>query len=245
MAGALAVLVLLTGCVDQETAANRASGSAITTAEAQVLADVLYRNLEKGGATVDVSAPISEGALLTMTGTVDFATETGTVETTTTYAAGDQPDESRVLYFSRDRLLVGGIPGLTDAMAAAGRDGVQYLRTDLTPAGRFVDNIASMLLNLRAEAADDPDNLIASGTTWLGTIRIDNVLTNTFRTGTATVSVGIQDKLLHQYVATPGNSDFEVTMTLTGHGTQEVGFPPEEQIADASAYPEVAAQFGY
>lgn len=240
-----AALLLLTGCGGGDPDAERTSGDAITQTEAAVLADVLHRNLEQGGATFEVSAPFAEGALLTMSGSIDFTTETGTVESTTTYPGEVQPDESRVLYFSRDRVLVGGIPGLADAMSAAGRDGVQYLRSDLSPATRLADNIAAMLLNLRADASDDPDNLIASGTTWVGTIRIDNVLTDTFRTGAATVSVGVEDKLLHQYATTPLNNDFEVTITLTGHGEQVVAFPPEEQVADTADYPQVAAQFGY
>lgn len=237
--------MLLAGCADEGSINDRAPGSAITATEAAVLADVLHRNLEKGGATVVVSAPFAEGALLMMTGVVDFAAETGTVETTVTYPAEDQPRESRVLYFSRDRIDVGGIPGLTDALAADGRAGVQYLRSDLDPASRLVDNILAMLLNLRADAADDPDNLIASGTTWLGATRIDNVLTTTFRTGVATVSVGAEDHLLHQYAAPPLNGDFDVTITLTTHGRQKVTFPPEEQVADAADYPDVATTFGY
>lgn len=240
----LVAAVLLTGCGTEDPNAGRLPGDEITAAEAEVLADVLHRNVEEGGADVAVSVQFAEDALLTMTGSIDFNGRTGTLDTITTYGSG-QPDEARTIYFTADRIVIGNIPGLTDAMVAAGRDGVQYLRGDLDQRGRLVDNVVGMLIRLTAERSDDPDNLIAAGYTWEGAGNIDSVVTNTFGSGEATISVGVEDELLHQFVAPPAENTFPVRITLSDHGPREIDFPPEEQVADASAYPEVAAQFGF
>ncbi len=240
----LAAVLLATGCGEDDPNADRSPGDQITADEAQVLADVLYRNVEEGGADVTVSAQYAAEALLTMTGSVDFTTKTGTLDTTTVFETG-QPDEVRTIYFSSDRLVIGNIPGLTDAMGAAGREGVQYLRSDLNQQGRLVDNIVGMLVRLTADQADDPDNLIAAGYTWEGPGRIDSVATNTFQHGAASISVGVEDELLYQFTAPPPDNTFPVQITLANHGPHEIDFPPEEQIADAAAYPEIAAQFGF
>lgn len=240
----LSVALLLTGCSDDNANANRAPGDKITVEEARVLADVLHRNVEEGGADVTVTAQYAEQALLTMTGSVDFTTRTGTLDAVTTFTTG-QPDDVRTIYFTADRITVGNVPGLTEALSEAGRDGVLYVRSDLDQLNRLVDNIVGMLVRLAAERADDPRNLIAAGYTWEGAGRIDSVLTSTFRSAGASISVGVEDKLLHQFVAPPPNQTFPVRITLTDHGPRAIEFPPEEQIADASAYPEIAAQFGY
>lgn len=242
LVGALA----LTGCVEDDPNINRAPGDAITAEEAEILADLLYRDSEQGGADVTITAPYDEEALLTLTGSIDFTTGEGTLDANTTYTSG-QPDEARTVYFTRDRILVGNLPDFTAAMAAAGRPDAQYLRIDLDAGVRLIDNIVGMLQRLATDAPDDPDNLIAAGYTWQGAGRIDNVLISTFSPGTSasTISVGVEDKLLHQFVAPAPGADFPVTITLSDHGERAIELPPEEQVADASAYPEVAAQFGF
>lgn len=240
----LAAGLLVTGCGGNDPNADRSAGDEITADEAQVLADVLHRNVEKGGADVTVTAQYAEEALLTMTGSIDFTTKTGTLDTTTVFETG-QPEEVRTIYFSSDRLVIGNVPGLTDAMSAAGREGVQYLRSDLNQQGRLVDNIVGMLIRLTADEADDPDNLLAAGYTWEGAGRIDSVLTNTFSHGAASISIGVEDDLLYQFTAPPPDNTFPVQITLGNHSPHEIAFPPEEQIADAAAYPEIAAQFGF
>lgn len=240
----LASVLVLTGCTSNDQYSNRAPGDKITLAEAQILADVLYLDGQNGGADVTVRAQFAEEALLTMTGTVDFTTGTATFDATTTYTTG-QPDETRTIYFTPDRLIVGNLPGLTDAMKADGRPDVQYLRAPLDPAARLADNIFGMITRLTAAKPDDPRNLLLAGYRWEGPGRIDNVLANTYSTKSGTVSVGVEDKLLHQFVAPVPGGDFPVTITLTGHGKRTIDFPPEEQIADTSAYPDIAAEFGY
>ncbi len=240
----ITAVLVLSGCGEDDPNENRAPGDPITVAEAEVLAEVLHRNTEEGGADVTVTAQYAEEALLTMTGSIDFSTDTGTLDAVTTYTTG-QPDDLRTIYFDADRIVIGNIPGFTDAMATAGRTDALYLRTDLDQETRLLDNVAGMLNRLAADEPDDPDNLIAAGYTWEGASRIDSVLTNTFRTTVASISIGIEDRLLRQYVTSPAAGTFPVRITLSNHGPNEVAFPPEEQIADASAYPEIAAQFGF
>lgn len=242
---ALCTALALSGCVSDDPNSNRAPGDAITTDEAQVLAEVLHQDFEKGGADVTVSAQYATTALLKLTGEVDFTTSEGTLDAVTTFTDG-QPTEERTVYFTADQIVIGNIPGFADAIKDAGRPQALYLRTDLDQTGRLIDNIIGMLQRLGAEAPDDPDNLIAAGYTWQGSGRIDNVLISTFSTGTGTATIRVgQDRLLHQFVSPPPGGDFPVTITLSNHGKRSIEFPPEEQIADATAYPDVATQFGF
>lgn len=248
--GVVAVLgatLLLTGCSENEDpTANRAPGDAISEEEAQVLADVLNRNFIRGGADVRITAPYSPEATLTLTGEIDFTTGEGTLDSLTVFSDG-QPDEVRTVFFTSDRILVGNLPGFAAAMGEAGRPDAVYLRTGLDGGGRLIDNIIGMLQRLAAPEPDDPDNLVAAGYTWQGGGRIDSTLISTFATGsgTARISIGAADHLLRQFVSPPPGGDFPVSINLTAHGTRSIDFPSEEQIADASAYPEVAAQFGF
>lgn len=239
LAGVLAV----SGCGGDDPVADRAPGDPITAEEAEALAGVLEANFDAGGADVVVVAPFAEDTTLTMNGSIDFADRTGTLDAVTEFGDG-RPDEIRTLYFTADDVITGNIPGLTDAIAEAGRSDVLYLRRDLDQASVLVDNLLGMLTRLSTETADDPEVLLASGYTWAGNTTIDGVLSSTFNTGTATVSIGAEDQLMRQYASAPGDSDFRVTITLSDHGPREIDFPPEEQIANASDYPEVAEQVG-
>lgn len=238
--------LVMSGCVSEDPNANRVPGAAISTEEAQVLANVLHEDFLAGGAEFSATAPYTPDSVLTMTGTIDFAAHEGTFDALTTFT-GEQPDEVRTVYFTADQLVVGNLPGFAEAMSSAGRADALYLRTNLDPSGRLIDNIVGMVQRLAATEPDDPDNLVQGGYTWQGNAPIDGALVSTYVSGNGatTISVGARDQLLHQLVATPAGANFAVTINLTDHGDKVIDLPPEEQIADASAYPDVASQFGF
>lgn len=240
-AALLAGVLAVSACSADDPVADRVPGDPISAAEAEVLAGVLAANREQGGADVVISTPLGAESTLTMSGVIDFTTLEGTLDAVTEFPDG-QPDEIRTVYFTAEDIITGNLPGLTEAIAAEGRADVLYLRRDLQPTTRLADNLIGMLTRLSAETADDPEVLLASDYTWSGSATIDGVLTSTFDTTAATISVGAEDELLHQYSGSAGGSDLTVTITLSEHGPREIEFPPEEQIANAADYPEVAAQ---
>ena len=111
------VTALVTACSADDGAARR-PGDAVTREEAGTLAELLHRNVTRGGADFVVTAPYGEDTVLTLTGDVDFRTETGRAEAVTSFGDG-RPDDTRTLFFTHEEMWVGGVPGLPEALAQA------------------------------------------------------------------------------------------------------------------------------
>lgn len=245
---ALAVAVLA-GCGDGASSADRNPGDPITEEEADTLAGLLHRNYTEGGADFTVTAPYAEGTVLTLTGEIDFKQGNGRAQAVTTFR--DRPDETRTLFFSSADLWYGDVPGLTEAMAAAGRPGTTYLRRPIssTQAGgtaSLVDVLLQLLPNLAQRADDDPRAILERDYTWQGQRSVDNQLAVAYRTGTgATILVSAEDQLLLQYTTRLPQQSFEVTITLGDHGPRTITLPDGAETALAADYPQIAAELGF
>jgi hypothetical protein len=245
VAGAVTALALvLTGCSDDE-APPRVAGDPATTAEAEVLAEVLHADFRAGGADFEVSAPFAEGAVLTLTGEIDFSRSIGRAQAVTSYG-NDQPDQTRTLFFTQTDLWQGDVPGLADALTAAGLPPATYARrpiatTDATGTASLLDVLVQMVTRLSARTADDPRSF--EGYTWGGTESVNGELASVFRSSTgAEVAVAAESQLLVQYVTEL--QDFPVTITLADHGEREITLPADADTVDTTAHPEIAAALG-
>jgi hypothetical protein len=224
---------LVTGCTSD--GATRTVGDPVTEEEAQALAALLQRNNEHGGADFVVTAPYGEDALLTLTGSVDFRNDVGRAQAVTSFGDGSAED-TRTLFFTPGDVWVGDVPGLTDVLTAAGTHGGAPL---------LVDAVTELLLNLSARTADDPRAFLDGGYTWQGQRSIDSRLATLFgMPGGRTVAVAASDDLLTQFATTLGDAGLDVTITLSEHGTRRIDLPAEEETADATQHPEVAAALG-
>ena len=246
LATALVLLgVGLTGCSGDGD--DRRAGDPVTAEEAEVLAGLLARDVEEGGADVVVTAPFGEDGLLTLTGEVDLAGGAGRARAVTSYG-DDRPDDVRTLFFTRDRIWVGDVPGLPEALAAAGLPDVPFVGRPLAPgpdAVPLTDVLVRVVLNLGAEEADDPDAFLDGAATWEGQRSIDSRLATVY-TSEAGWSVAVDDTsdLLLQFETTLPGQEAAVTVTLADHGPRTIALPEEGQTLDAQAYPEIAAALG-
>jgi len=244
LAAAAALATLLSGCSDDDPT-QRVSGDPVTTEEAQVLSQLLYADLQSGGADFEVSAPYAEGAVLTLTGEVDFSRGIGRAQAVTTYSDG-QPDETRTLFFTESDLWQGDVPGLSDALTAAGLPAAGYARrplatTDSSGTASLLDVLVQMVTRLSARSADDPRSF--EKYTWVGSESVNGQLASVFRSGTgAEIAVAAESRLLVQYVTRL--QDFPVTITLADHGDREIALPADGDTVDATAHPEIAAALG-
>ncbi|SDP27588.1 hypothetical protein SAMN05660199_03550 [Klenkia soli] len=243
------VLGLLTGC-SGGSADTRTPGDPITDAEADTLAGLLHRDYTEGGADFTVTAPYAESAVLTLTGEIDFQGGIGSAQAVTTFGNG-QPDDSRTLFFTTADLWYGDVPGLTDAMAAAGRPDTTYLRrpissTQADGTASLVDVLVQLVPNLSQRADDDPRAFTERGYTWQGQRSVNGQLGAAYRTGTgATVVVSAEDQLLLQYTTRLPDQSFDVTITLADHGPRTITLPADADTALVADYPQVAAQLGF
>ncbi|MFQ1004149.1 hypothetical protein [Modestobacter sp. SSW1-42] len=238
------VAVLLAGCGEDE-AAQRTPGDPVSTQEAEVLSQVLHADREAGGADFEVRAPYAQGAVLTLTGEVDFARSIGRAQAVTTYGDG-RPEETRTLFFSQEELYQGDVPGLAEALGGAGLPAATYVRRPVTAANAngtasLLDVLVQMVTRLSAPSADDPGSFGAY--TWQGAEQVDGELASVFRSGTgATIAVGAESRLLLRYVTEL--QDFQVTIDLSDHGEREIPLPADADTVDLTAHPEIAATLG-
>lgn len=251
LATALVALgVGLTGCSGDE--ADRQPGDPVTREEAEVLAGLLARDAEEGGADVVVTAPFGEDGLLTLTGEVDLAGAAGRARVVTSYG-DDRPDDVRTVFFTRDQIWFGDVAGLQEALAAAGLPDVPFVRRPLAtgPDGvPLTDVVVQMVLNLWAEEPDDAGAFLGGAATWEGQRSIDSRLASVY-SSEAGWSVAVDDAsdlLLQFESALPGpGADAavgEVTVTLADHGPRTIALPGDEQTLDAQEHPEIAAALG-
>jgi hypothetical protein len=242
------VAVVLAGCSDG-SAATRTPGDPVTEEEADTLAGLLHRNFTSGGADVTITAPYAEGTVLTLTGEIDFKQGNGRAQAVTTFR--DRPDETRTLFFSSADLWYGDVPGLTEALAAAGRPDTTYLRRPLSTTkadgtASLVDVLVQLLPRLSQRADDDPRAILERGYTWQGQQTVDGELCAVYRTGSgATVVVSASDQMLVQYQTRLPDQTFDVTITLGDHGPRTITLPSDAETAAAADYPQVAAELGF
>jgi hypothetical protein len=243
--GAVAALVAaLSGCGGDE-AAQRRPGDPITSDEAQALSQVLYADRQEGGADFEVSAPYAEGAVLTLTGEIDFSRSIGRAQAVTSYTNG-QPDETRTLFFTETDLWQGDVPSLAETLAAAGLPAATYARRPIATVGSsgtasLLDVLVQMVTRLSARTADDPRSF--EQYTWAGTRSVNGQLASVFTSGKGPqIAVAAESKLLVQYVTEL--QDFPVTITLADHGEREITLPADSDTVDTGAHPEIASALG-
>ena len=239
------VLALVAGCSGGDDA-PRKPGDPVTAEEEKALAQVLYADRQAGGADFEVSAPFAEGATLALTGEIDFARDVGRAQAVTTYGNG-QPEETRTLFFTAQDLWQGDVPGLADALSAAGLPAATYAKrpvraTDASGTGSLLDVLVQMVGRLSARSADDPRSFAQY--TWSGSRSVNGQLATVFRSGGtgAEIAVAAASWLLVQYV-TP-LQDFTVTITLADHGEREITLPADTDTVDTTAHPEIASALG-
>jgi hypothetical protein len=247
LAAAVALGPLLTGgcSTDEEP---RPAGDPVTEEEARLLAGLLHRNHQEGGADFVVTAPY-DGAVLRLDGTVDFLQSIGQAEVVTTFES-DRADDVRTVFFTPDDLWVGDMPALAAALAADGAATATYLRRPLSTRDDeqgplLVDVMARMVLQLSAPSADDPTAFLgADAYTWQGQRSIDSRLASLFDLSLGTVAVGAGDDLLRQFSAPVADGAVDVTITLTDHGPRTVELPSDDETALATDHPDVVRNLG-
>ena len=227
---------LVAGCAAD--AGERAPGDPVTREEAAVLAGLLQRNHQRGGADFVMTAPYRDDELLTLTGEVDFRDATARAEAVTSFA-DDRPDRTLTLVFTAEDVWFAGLPDLPG-----------YLRRPVvTDDGegppRLLDVVVELLMNLTARTADDPEAFLDGDHTWQGQRSIDGRLTTVFGLEEGrVVAVGASDDLLTQYVTPLPDAGFDVTVTLAEHGRRQIDLPPDTETTDAADHPELAATLG-
>jgi hypothetical protein len=238
---------LLAGCTSGS--AVRPVGDAVTRVEAAALGELLHRDFLQGGAGFVATAPYGAGAILTLTGDVDFRHFVGRAQAVTSFGDG-RPNDTRTVFFTPTDLWVGDVPGLSAALARAGSPKGAYLRRPLTaptaaPGSPLLDVLAQMVVGLSSTSGDDQRYFLDGTTTWQGQRSIDSRLASMYRLHDgATVGVATAGDLLLQYASPMPGHAFTVTVTLSDHGPRSVELPADDITVAATDQPVIAAAAG-
>jgi hypothetical protein len=188
--------------------------------------------------------------VLTLTGEVDFRDAVGRAQAVTTFPDG-RDDDSRTIFFSREDVWFGDVPGLAEALAADGAPGVSYVRRPVTTGSEDVqplllDVLLEVLLDLSSRTADDPQAFLDGTYTWEGQRSIDSRLTTLFGLHEdRTVAVAAADDVLIQFETPLAGGDFDATVTLADHGRRDLDVPAETETVEAADHAAVAELFGF
>jgi hypothetical protein len=238
---------LLAGCTSGSSV--RPIGNAVTPAEASALAELLHRDFQQGGAGFVATAPYGPGAILTLTGDVDFRHFVGRAQAVTSFGDG-RADDTRTVFFTPTDLWVGDVPGLAAALAQAGSPKATYLRRplvapDAASGTPLLDVLVRMVVDLSSTSSDDRRYFLDGHTTWQGQRSIDSRLASMYRLRDGdTVAVATAGNLLLQYGGSMPGHAFTVTVTLADHGPRSVELPGDDTSVAASDQPVIAAAVG-
>jgi hypothetical protein len=240
-------IALLAGCTSGATV--RPIGDAVTPVEAAALGELLHRDFQQGGAGFVATAPYGPGAILTLTGDVDFRHFVGRAQAVTSFGDG-RPDDTRTVFFTPTDLWVGDVPGLSAALVRAGSPKGAYLRRPLTaptaaPGSPLLDVLAQMVVGLSSTSSDDQRYFLDGATTWQGQRSIDSRLASMYRLHDGhTVAVATAGDLLLQYGSPMPGHAFTVTVTLSDHGPRSVELPADDTTVATADQPVIAAAVG-
>lgn len=229
--------------------AVRPVGDRVTPVEAAALGELLHRDFQQGGASFVATAPFAPGAILTLTGDIDFRHFVGRAQAVTSFGDG-HPDDTRTVFFTPTDLWVGDVPGLAAALAHAGSPKGAYLRRPLTapgatPGSPLLDVLTQMVVGLSSTTGDDQRYFLDGTATWQGQRSIDSRLASMYRLrGDRTVAVAAAGDLLLQYGSPMPGAAFTATVTLSDQGPRSVELPADDITVAAADQPVLAAAAG-
>jgi len=223
------------------TAETEATKTAITREQASVLADVLVKNNDLGGADVTATVPYGV-ATFTMTGTIDWANHLGrvTVSTEVSTEVNAKATTSFDIAFTGDTVYE-QVDGLADALAATDRTPAGWVVRSLDPSTSPLDVVLSLLNTSTSIQRDNPVLLISNGTTYLGSATLDGVNdgveTDRFESGRTNFWVGHDDGRLYRESADLDATDSTAVIDFSNHGPRTIELPA---ATDTVAIDEVA-----
>jgi hypothetical protein len=134
-------------------------GTQLTTKEATLLSRVLFLNYDLGGANFHIDVPYGLQSSIKIDGIVDWKTHQGTAEVHVVGKDGKDVDTSTIywrnLYDLKKGMVATTLKGLTDELAATGKEGVKFVARPVSQQSPL-DRVLRYLDGLATNQAENP-----------------------------------------------------------------------------------------
>ena len=221
------------------TSTSALEGATLTDAQALQMSRILVKDREAGGASFVIDLPSRGQVVAQLRGDVDWAHDLARAS----YVATTGPVDTTDYEWNRSIVLVGGLAGLEDAMAAQGRPGVTWISRPLDPTTTPLDGVLALVFTLAADQPDNPQLFTQNGARYLGRRSFDDLSLVGYRySANVTYWVGPTDGLVHRVEAHFRSFSDPIVVTLTDHGPRDPDQPQKSEVVDASSIPELYEQ---
>jgi len=214
---ALAVLAA-GGCSkgDEATTPNAAgttvpATSKLTQEQAAELSQVLFKNFDAGGATVDVVVPYNSTATFRIHAEVDFKDSKGRGTLDTTFTDGRPPEHQEIAW--------------TDKQAAITDSDGKWQQRLLEPTRYPVDQVLALVNGLASETRDNPALLRQGPSQFLRTETVGTTPVDVYRYGERTTWFVDDAGALVRLTAEIPSFGGPVSIDLRNPGTRSVDLP--------------------
>jgi hypothetical protein len=229
------------------TATTLEQGEALSVSEATTLSRLLFQNFDKGGADVIADVPYGLSSSVQIEGVVDWKTHTGQADVKVVDLDGKLVSTSTVfwrdLYDPQKAIVATTLEGLTEAMAAKGNPGINYVARPFSD-GSPLDRVLRYLDGLATTQAENP--LLMRQDEKAKSLGIENIQSGGVAIDATALRYGKS-----RYWADPKNGRMlqasaplaglkkETVFRFTNHGPKTVALPPAEEVVDASTISEL------
>lgn len=217
--GALALVVLVAGACskgDEATSPN-ASGTTVPVAtkltqeQAAELSQVLFKNFDAGGATVDVVVPYNGTATFTIHAEVDFKESKGRGTLDTTFTDGRPPEHQQLAWTAKQAAI-------TDS------DG-QWQQRLLDPKRYPIDQVLALVNGLASQTRDNPALLRQGPSQFLRSETVGTTPVDVYQYGEHTTWFVNDNGVLVRLTAEIPSFGGPVSIDLQNPGTRSVDLP--------------------
>ena len=247
--GALCVVVAA-GCStsDPATSVGTSPASVLTRDQANVMASMLFKNYDTGGADFTVEVAYGKAATFSFAGQIDWKKRLGHALVTThlTDTSAAQPAPADVYWIqtsSQQVVLQGGLQNLEHEMVALGRTGIKYLARPLSE--KTPQDIVLLFVNALGAAQRDNPQLLQFGdqanaaAKFVRTDKVDGAPVNVFsQKDKVRFWVRVSDGVLVKVDADLGGFSGPTVVLLKNHRSLDLHSPQASEVVDASTLPQ-------
>ncbi len=228
------------------------TGTPLTQAQATLLSRLLLTNYEQTGADINIAVPFGIGSSISVVGVIDWKSHLGQAEVVVTTDDGTEVDRSKIWWSrpndSQQGFIVTSLKGLTDAMVAVGRPGVNFVARPVA-AQSPIDVIVRYIDALSSDQAENPLLLRQDKRTgYLGTETIEvksgdgttaPIKAEVIKFGKSRYWIDPSSKRMVQVSAALAGLRTDTLFYLTSPGAKVMKFPENAEVVDASSIPDI------